>query len=140
MNSNPIEGRYSVAQLMAEGKRMLGRRHVLPAVVAGLHEIQIEGTFRDGTYLVTVHDPICTDDGDLSKALAGSGFPPPSSDLFPPLDASCYLLEKQPGAVIVDKGYITLNKGRARTRIKVTNTGDRPIQVGSLLSKPTLNM
>jgi urease len=89
--------------------------------VSGLHEIQIEGTFKDGTYLVTVHDPICTDDGDLSKALYGSFFPIP--------EAQNYVLEKQPGAVVVEKGSIELNKGRTRYKLKVTNRGDRPIQV-----------
>jgi urease len=98
-------------------------------VLTGLHEIQIEGTFKDGTYLVTVHDPICTDDGDLSKALAGSFFPVPSMDLFPLPEAKEYLPENQPGAVLVGSETIVLNKGRKRYRLKVTNRGDRPIQV-----------
>jgi urease len=133
---------------MNEGKQMLGRRHVLviphlltsfvrltttkPAVVNCLHEIQIEGTFKDGTYLVTVHDPICTDDGDLSKALYGSFFPVPSADVFPLFDSSSYYLENLPGAVRVEKGNLILNKGRERSKVKVTNRGDRPIQVSSL--------
>jgi urease len=100
-----------------------------PSVVTGLHEIQIEGTFKDGTYLVTVHDPICSDDGDLSKALAGSFFPIPSADLFTLPDANEYSPDKQPGAVLVENGTIILNKGRTRHRLKVTNRGDRPIQV-----------
>jgi urease beta subunit len=33
------------------------------------------------------------------------------------------------GAVIVKPGKITLNEGRRRYTIKVTNNGDRPIQV-----------
>lgn len=48
------DGEYSVAQLMAKGKHILGRRHVLPSVPTLLHEIMVEGTFRDGTFLVTV--------------------------------------------------------------------------------------
>jgi urease len=100
-----------------------------PAVVDGLHEIQIEGTFKDGTYLVTVHDPICTDDGNLEKALHGSFFPIPSTELFPLPETSAYTPEKLPGTVIVEKGSITLNKGRKRMKLKVTNKGDRPIQV-----------
>ena len=36
-----------------------------------------------------------------------------------------------PGERIVHAGEIELNAGRARTRLRVTNTGDRPIQVGS---------
>ena len=36
-----------------------------------------------------------------------------------------------PGERIVQAGEIELNAGRARTRLRVANTGDRPIQVGS---------
>jgi urease len=100
-----------------------------PSVINGLAEIQIEATFKDGTYLVTVHDPICTDDGNLTKALAGSFFPLPASDLFPLPEPSSLLPKMQPGAVDVEEGKIVLNKGRKRSKVKVTNRGDRPIQV-----------
>jgi urease subunit beta len=36
-----------------------------------------------------------------------------------------------PGELLVTAGEIELNAGRATLRIKVANTGDRPIQVGS---------
>jgi urease subunit beta len=36
-----------------------------------------------------------------------------------------------PGELITEAGEIELNKGRATTRLKVANVGDRPIQVGS---------
>ena len=36
-----------------------------------------------------------------------------------------------PGEYFIDDGDITLNEGRKTTTIKVANTGDRPIQVGS---------
>lgn len=36
-----------------------------------------------------------------------------------------------PGEIIVPEGEIELNQGRPRIQIKVANTGDRPIQVGS---------
>ncbi len=116
---------------MAIGSTMLGRRHVLPSVVSTLHEIQVEGTFPCGTYLVTVHDPIATDDGDLAKALYGSFLPIPSQDDFPLADASAYAPTAQPGAVVAVKGRITLNADRQRIRLQVTSKGDRPIQVGS---------
>src|ERR1700761_7107213 len=119
-----------VADLMSIGKTMLGRRHILPSVVSTLTEMQVEGTFRTGTYLVTVHHPISSDDGDLEKALYGSFLHVPSRDLFPLADASEYGNEKMPGAVIpVKEGRITLNKGRKRIQLKVTSKGDRPIQV-----------
>ena len=36
-----------------------------------------------------------------------------------------------PGEIITAAGAITLNEGRPTISINVTNTGDRPIQVGS---------
>ena len=42
------DGQNSVAELMRDGKDMLGRRHVLPDVPSLLHDIQVEGTFPDG--------------------------------------------------------------------------------------------
>ena len=82
------DGNHSVASLMSLGKTMLGRRHVLPSVPATLTELQVEGTFPTGTYLVTVHHPVSSDDGDLKKALYGSFLPVPSQDAFPPVDAA----------------------------------------------------
>ena len=117
---------------MSLGKTLLGRRHVMPSVVSTLTEIQIEGTFPTGTYLVTVHHPVSSDDGDLERALYGSFLPIPSKDLFPLPDPSVYESEKMPGAVIVSKSKpIVLNEGRQRIKLKVTSKGDRPIQVGS---------
>ena len=36
-----------------------------------------------------------------------------------------------PGELLLGSGEIELNVGRATVRVKVANTGDRPIQVGS---------
>jgi urease subunit beta len=36
-----------------------------------------------------------------------------------------------PGEYFIDDGDIELNAGRAKITLKVANTGDRPIQVGS---------
>lgn len=113
------------------GSTMLGRRHVLPSVCHTLQEIQVEGTFTTGTYLVTVHNPISTDDGDLRRALYGSFLPVPDNDVFPLPDADAYLPINQPGAVIPVKGTVTLNENRKRIRLRVTSKGDRPIQIGS---------
>ena len=117
---------------MSIGKTMLGRRHVLPSVVSSLSELMVEGTFTTGTYLVTVHHPVSSDDGDLEKALYGSFLPIPSNDMFPLPEASVYESTKQPGAIVAVKGEsgtIKLNEGRKRIRLKVKSTGDRPIQV-----------
>lgn len=125
------DGTHSVSALMDIGKQLLGRRHVNPSVVGSLQELQVEGTFPDGTYLVTIHYPICTEDGDLNKALYGSFLPVPSQDLFPLHDEGVWAAERQPGAVVAVKGRCTLNPGRKYKQLKVTNKGDRPIQVGS---------
>lgn len=115
---------------MSIGKTMLGRRHVLPAVVSSLTELMVEGTFPSGTYLVTVHHPVSSDDGDLEKALYGAFLPIPSNDLFPLPDPAEYEPNKMPGAVIpVKEGKIVIREGRKRLKLKVTSKGDRPIQV-----------
>ncbi|KAK3642659.1 Urease [Elasticomyces elasticus] len=132
------DGEHSVADLMSLGTTLLGRRHVLPSVPHTLTEMMVEGTFRMGTYLVTVHNPISGDDGNLERALYGSFLPIPSQDKFPwppkeGLDA--YTDEtKMPGAIVAvegDSGRIVLSEGRKRIKLKVTSKGDRPIQVGS---------
>ncbi|KZT07682.1 urease [Laetiporus sulphureus 93-53] len=125
------DGKHSVAELMQHGKTLLGRRHVLPGVPSLLHEIQVEGTFPDGVFLVTVHDPICNDTVELSAALYGSYLPVPPEHAFPVVDPAEYAREKAPGAVIVKKETIVLNRGRERVKLRVTNNGDRPIQIGS---------
>src|ERR1019366_1547761 len=62
------EGR-SVAELMDLGRTFLGRSDVMDGIPDMLHEVQVEGTFPDGTKLVTVHNPIVRERGDLSLAL-----------------------------------------------------------------------
>lgn len=71
-----------------------------------------------------MHDPICTDSGDLAAALYGSFFPVPSQDLFPLEAAELYSRKNAPGAVIVQKTPIVLNKGRDRVQLRVTNNGE----------------
>jgi urease gamma subunit len=48
----------SVADLMAEGRHVLGPDDVMEGVGEMLHEVQVEATFPDGTKLVTIHRPI----------------------------------------------------------------------------------
>ncbi|TAJ98689.1 MAG: urease subunit gamma [Candidatus Manganitrophaceae bacterium] len=47
-----------VAELMAMGRKILSRDDVMEGVPEMIREIQVEGTFPDGTKLVTIHDPI----------------------------------------------------------------------------------
>lgn len=136
--------------MMQIGKEILGFCHVQPTVPGLLHDVQVEGTFPDGTFLVTVHSPICSPSGrdpHLSLALYGSFITPPADlrfDLVEPTPE-----HRLPGAVVVkapsdisDPLLISLNLNRPRIQIEVTNTGDRPIQVGShypfSLSNPAL--
>jgi urease gamma subunit len=48
----------SVSDLMSYGTQILSRDDVMEGVPEMIREIQVEGTFPDGTKLVTVHDPI----------------------------------------------------------------------------------
>lgn len=41
----------------------------MPGVASEMNEVQVEGTFPDGTKLVTIDVPICKEDGDLALAL-----------------------------------------------------------------------
>lgn len=120
-----IRDGQSVARLMDLGKQLLGRRQVMPGVPEMIAEVQVEGTFPDGTKLVTVHHPICREDGDLKLALHGSFLPVPDLSVFGPSS------DDVPGAVEPMAGELELNAGREAIEVSVTNTGDRPIQVGS---------
>lgn len=100
------EGR-SVAELISKGSTLLTSDDVMPGVSHLMPMIQVEGTFPDGTKLVTVHDPI------------RPGKKKRTSD------------EVAPGEILAADGEIELNAGRRKIRLKVLNTGDRPVQIGS---------
>jgi urease subunit gamma/beta len=122
----------SVAELMDLGRRLLGRADVMPGVADMLEEVQVEGTFPDGSKLVTVHHPIALELGDLTLALYGSFLPVPDRsgtteqgrDERPETSAV-------PGELRVSAGDLEINAGREKIVLTVTNRGDRPIQVGS---------
>ncbi len=119
----------SVAELMDLGRTLLGRRQVMAGVAELIDEVQVEGTFPDGTKLVTVHHPVVAEDGDLALALYGSFLPVPALEVFGPETGEGP--EVIAGELFVDAGEIELNPGRATMELEITNTGDRPIQVGS---------
>ncbi len=96
----------SVAEAMAFGATVLTTADVLPGVAAMVPMLQVEAAFPDGTKLVTVHEPI-----------------------RPPAGAEVDALE--PGAILAEEGEIELNAGRPKIRLRVVNTGDRPVQIGS---------
>lgn len=98
------EGR-TVAELIAFGSTLLTTDDVMTGVQELMPMIQVEGTFPDGTKLVTVHDPIRPG----NKARAGV----------------------RPGEIVALEGEVEINAGRRKHKLSVKNTGDRPIQVGS---------
>ena len=117
---------HSVAELMNLGKKLLGRNQVMSGVPEMITEVQVEGTFPDGSKLVTVHHPIASEHGDLGRALHGSFLPVPDLSVFKPARQ-----DGVPGACEVRAGELELNAGRHSEQLEVTNLGDRPIQVGS---------
>jgi len=96
----------SVADLIAFGSTILTGDDVMPGVHEMMPVLQVEATFPDGTKLVTVHDPIR----------------PGKKKIKVPVS---------PGEIIPADGNIEINAGRRCVTIEATNTGDRPIQVGS---------
>ena len=86
---------------MSIGRQFLTSDDVMDGVPEMLCEIQLEATFPDGTKLVTVHEPIV-----------------PNNNIIP-------------GEIITEEGEIEINAGKDSSEITVTNTADRPIQVGS---------
>jgi urease subunit gamma/beta len=118
----------SVAELMDLGRQLLGRDDVMSGVADLIEEVQVEGTFPDGTKLVTVHHPIAAQAGNRALALYGSFLP---TEAATPVGTAPELLGDAPGGVAPVAGELELNAGRAVTELAVTNRGDRPIQVGS---------
>ena len=116
----------SVAELMNLGRKLLGRKNVMNGVPEMILEVQVEGTFPDGSKLVTVHHPIAQDLGDLRLALHGSFLPIPPPSVFASNECNSAL-----SVFEIQEGEIELNAGRATVEITVANLGDRAIQVGS---------
>ena len=119
----------SVAELMNLGRNLLGTEEVLAGVAEMVEEVQVEGTFPDGTKLVTVHQPIVSERGDPALTFYGTFLPLPEGghSVGKPLNET----GAAPGAVVTEEGEITLNEGRDVIQMEVANRGDRPVQVGS---------
>lgn len=102
----------TVADLMERGRTVLSADQVMDGVPAMIHDVQVEATFPDGRKLVTLHDPI----------------QPGSST-------------EGPGATRPTSGDLEINPRPESERItlRLTNTGDRPIQVGSHFHLPDTN-
>ena len=96
----------SVAELIEHGATILTTDDVMPGVAEMIPMLQVEGTFPDGTKLVTVHEPIRPGKKAVDKSV-------------------------HPGEIIPAEGDIEINAGRPTATVAVTNTGDRPVQIGS---------
>ena len=96
----------SVAELIEQGATILTTDDVMPGVAEMMPVLQVEGTFPDGTKLVTVHEPIRPGTKVQEESV-------------------------RPGEIIPAEGEIEINAGRPTATVAVTNTGDRPVQIGS---------
>src|SRR5262249_47825044 len=118
------------SELMDLGRQLLGRAEVMDGVAELVHEVQIEGTFPDGTKLVTVHNPIVAEHGNLELALYGSFLPVPvrlkADTTSVPVASSFSRTDTgKPGEILCVPGDIVANEGREAAQLAVTNTGDR---------------
>ncbi|HUF99190.1 MAG TPA: urease subunit gamma [Ilumatobacter sp.] len=91
----------TVADLMEAGRHVLTADDVMDGVAELLAEVQVEATFPDGTKLVTLHEPI------------------PATGVL------------VPGEIVGPDEPIEINAGLSVLTLRVSNHGDRPIQVGS---------
>jgi urease subunit gamma/beta len=98
-------GGRSVAELMEFGATILTTDDVLPGVDRLVGVLQVEGFLEDGQKLVTLHEPIRPGRERVEGAV--------------------------PAEVVAAEGEIELSPGRETVVVDVSNTGDRPIQVGS---------
>lgn len=119
----------TVAELMDLGRQLLGVDDVAEGVPDMIDEVQVEGTFPDGSKLVTVHHPIVAARGSRELALYGSFLMTSVSSAR--TGKAPVPVESPVGAIAADEGHLLLNEGRESVRMAVTNRGDRPIQVGS---------
>ncbi len=99
------EGR-TLKDLMGYGAEILTSDDVMPGVMELIPVIHVEAVFPDGAKLITVHQPI----------RPGTAESPPSP---------------RAGEIITPDEEIELNAGRRTGSVSVTNTGDRPVQIGS---------
>ena len=95
-----------MAALIEHGATILTTDDVMTGVAEMMPVLQVEGTFPDGTKLVTVHEPIRPGKRARDESV-------------------------KPGEIIPADGEIEINAGRPTATVAVTNTGDRPVQIGS---------
>lgn len=96
----------SLKEVVGLGSQLLTTDDVLSGVAGLLPVIHVEAMFPDGTKLVTIHEPIRPGSKKQTRTV-------------------------EAGEIVTQDGDIELNAGRAKSLLTVTNTGDRPVQIGS---------
>lgn len=144
----------TVSDIMDSGRQLFTRDEVMDGVPEMIKNVQVEATFPDGTKLVTIHDPIPegTEEPEVHPGKVEHPQPPrkPGSpvdcgdsgdspvccdeddDTVSRYDAIYFNvhLDGDPQGVSLQKDATAL-PGPGRTKIKVKNESDRPIQVAS---------
>jgi urease subunit gamma/beta len=136
----------TVSEVMDSGRRLLTRDDVMDGVPEMIQVVQVEATFPDGTKLATIHDPFpaAAEEPELHPGKVEHPRPPRAADC--PVDCddsnSLYCCEKCDERAIWYEAIAfnenlqgeDLTQGNLQDdveTIKVKNTSDRPIQVGS---------
>lgn len=136
----------TVSDIMDEGRRLFTRDDVMDGVPEMIRNVQVEATFPDGTKLVTIHNPIpeAAEEPETHPGKVEHPEPPRRTDL--PVDcdedaSSCCDRCDDPvsrHAAIrfnvhpdgdTSGAAASLQDGKKTIRVK--NTSDRPLQVGS---------
>lgn len=144
----------TVSDIMDSGRQLFTREDVMDGVPEMIKNVQVEATFPDGTKLVTIHDPLpeAAEEPEVYPGKVEHPRPPRKPDS--PVDcddsdtspvccdeqdeaASRYdaiyfnvHLDGDTQGVSLQRDATTL-PGPGKTKIKVKNESDRPVQVGS---------
>lgn len=117
-----------LVDLMEYGNTILHKEHVMEGVPEILKMVQVEAVFRDGTKLVTVMNPI-RDSGKGARPETWKSPAVPSSIVA--AEAFEVGEPSKVGYIEFAPDDIEINAGRETIELVITNTGDRPIQVGA---------
>nr|WP_221938123.1 urease subunit gamma [Streptomyces benahoarensis] len=139
----------TVSDIMDSGRQLFSRDEVMDGVPEMIKSVQVEATFPDGTKLVTLHDPFpeATAEPEVHPGKVEHPEPPRKPDCSVGCDGgsgngspSCCDKCREQEAASWYKAIefnadlqedATMLPGAGRTRIRVKNVSDRPIQVGS---------
>jgi urease subunit gamma/beta len=129
----------TVSDIMESGRQLLTRADLMTGVPEMIDVVQVEATFPDGTKLVTIHDPI-PEAAVKSQAEVHPGKTehpkPPRKPNCPGDDrdntgSHCCCDKCEYEAAWTDPIEFNQTLQDDKTTIRVRNTSDRPVQVGS---------